>query len=265
MRLGRTRLALACVIGSITVGLAAPAAWATNDTDAANTMPAATATAGALASAGPDAVDTATQVPTPPAGSVGSATPAVPPQGQDALPSQPPVTKRPGGVSLPSGLPSLPGMPLTDLDKRLVDLAPWLPDDVSLADLVPQPLVVSFTCGPKGPAWTLKNTAAKAYGFAWIDTNVNYNFGAIGAGKTISLDSSADAVIAGAVDVETGDVVLAIPAFAIAHCATTTTASPTPTSTSGSGGGGTVPVSTTTAPVAAPATAVVTDKVHYTG
>ncbi len=136
---------------------------------------------------------------------------------------------------------------------------------MSLDDLVPQPLALSFTCGPKGPVWTLKNTSSKAYGFAWIDTDVNYNFGEIGAGKTVSLDTSADVVIAGAFDLKNEEVVLAIPAFAIADCPTTTTASPTATKTSGAGSGGTVPVSTTIAPVAAPATAIVTDKVHFTG
>ncbi|WP_239311314.1 hypothetical protein [Frankia sp. Cj3] len=273
MRLGRTRLALACVIGSITVGLAAPAAWAT---DGAAPTATATPSAGAVEPVVPDLVDATAPVTTP---SAVHTTPALPVHGIDPQPSTPPVTHRPAGGSLPSGLPSLPGISLSDLDRQLIDLAPWLPTDLSLDNLVPQPLTLSFTCGPHGPVWTLKNTSARAYGFAWIDTDVNYNFGEIGAGKTVSLNSSADVVIAGAFDVTTQDVVLAIPAFAIADCATTTTASPTAASTNGAGAGGgaggggggggggttTVPVSTTSAPVATPATAVVTDKVHYTG
>ncbi|WP_239331417.1 hypothetical protein [Frankia sp. CiP3] len=270
MRLGRTRLALACVIGSITVGLAAPAAWAT---DGAGPTATATPSDVAVEPAMPDAVDPTAPVTTP---SAVHTTPALPVHGIDPQPSTPPVTHLPaGGGSLPSGLPSLPGMSLSGLDRQLIDLAPWLPSDLSLDNLVPQPLTLSFTCGSHGPVWTLKNTSARAYGFAWIDTDVNYNFGEIGAGKTVSLNSSADVVIAGAFDVTTQDVVLAIPAFAIADCATTTTASPTATSTTGVGAGGgaggagggttTVPVSTTSAPVATPATAVVTDKVHYTG
>jgi hypothetical protein len=184
------------------------------------------------------------------------------------------VTHQSGGP----GIPSLPVIPVPGLDEQLIDLASWLPHGLPLGDLVSQPLALSYTCGPKGPAWVLKNTSSKAYGFAWIDLNHGFGFSEspLPAGKSIPLNSSAGAVIAGAFDAKSADVVLAVPAFAIATCTATT--SPTSTSTkaaaagAGTAGKGTAVAgasATTTAvkptTVAAPATAVVTDKVHYTG
>ncbi|WP_131744679.1 hypothetical protein [Frankia sp. Cppng1_Ct_nod] len=256
MRLGRTRLALACVLGSAMVGLSTPAAWATNDSVAPAGTPSATPSI--KGSATPAGIETPAVPPTPTVSASVSPPPAAPsPTATSSLPVPPIPT------GLPSGIPDIP----PDMLKDLLDLVPWLPTDLpdDLSGLKPQPLVITYTCGPKGPNWKIRNTSAKAFGFGWFDTDLNGEIGEIKANQTISLRSSAIAVLATPFDPETGQLLLAIPAIGVALCpGAEPHVTPTPTASSGSTGATTTAVSKTV-PVATAAKPIVTDSVHFTG
>ncbi len=228
MRLGRTRLTLACAIGSMMIGLTAPAAWATNG--------------------GVEPPQVADQL-------KGQVTDSV----QQSVPEQPDIpTNLP--PNLPANLPPDVSQLSPDVLHNLLTLVPGLPVDLTglidlskVGDLVAQPLSILHTCGPKGPQWKLKNISDKTYGFGWFDTKRKGDTGQIPPGGVITLVSSAvDAILATPFDLVTGNLLKAIPAIGVAECPGTPTPATETTDT------GTVPVST-------PADAVVTDKVYYTG
>ncbi len=248
MRLGRTRLTLACAIGSMMIGLTAPAAWATNGGTESLQVPDQIST------------DTVTQPLHDAVGSVQQSVPDHPdiPANLPSVPQQS-VPDHPG---IPANLPPDISQLSPDVLHNLLSLVPGLPVDLAglidlskIGNLVSQPLAILHTCGPKGPQWKLKNVSDKTYGFGWFDTKHKGETGQIPPGGVITLVSSAlDAVLATPFDLVTGNLLRAIPAIGVAQCPGVETPATGSTDTG-----------TPAVPVSTPANAVVTDKVYYTG
>ncbi len=238
MRLSKKRLAVAYMIGSVAVGLTAPAAWATDDAPGVTAMPSASTSDEGFTT--PAAADTTA------ASTLGEPFAVLPTAAEPA----------------PSANPTATSDPL----KEFFDSIPWLPAELpanfhglnnldglknlhDLSDLHEQPLLIDVTCSTDGPKWTVKNTSANTLRFSWLDSDLNGDSGTIAAGETLPLHSSAGAVLAVPFDPVSGKLVMAIPAVGFCTCSDTAQH----------------PTSSPALPVAPPAAPIPKDKIYFTG
>jgi hypothetical protein len=114
----------------------------------------------------------------------------------------------------------------------------------------PTQVTLSSTCGPLGPVWKVTNPNDVPVVLVWIDLKLNGNFGLLGPGASMVLNSHARAVLAAGLNAKTGIPVLELPAFGFSTCAIP-------------GGGGGVGPLPTAPPAAAPVP--VPASPHFTG
>jgi len=96
----------------------------------------------------------------------------------------------------------------------------------SIDDFEVNPLILTATCGPNGPDWTIKNFGAKALGFGWFDINLGGGISAIAPGETQKINSHSIAVIAAPWDAATSTLLVAILAVGYSTCPGAPSAAP---------------------------------------
>ncbi|CAJ58786.1 hypothetical protein; putative signal peptide [Frankia alni ACN14a] len=122
-----------------------------------------------------------------------------------------------------------------------------------IEDIDVNPLVLTFTCNGGEPAWKLKNTSDKSFGFGWFDTNLGGGILDIGPTQTVDLPSKALAVVGSPWDAETKLLLVTVPTVGVSNCGGATSAPPA------------IPVPAAL-PIAAPAAgSSVTAEPYYTG
>lgn len=227
MRITRMRAAVAGVLGVAMIALASPA-MATpgeptpSETSAVTTTPSPSPTEAALTGTDPSGSPT----PPTPTATVSvdpNATPSVDP---NALPrvdvSVAPPSIDPNIAPTPSVTASVTGGTGDPTLDGFLDLLPFkVPLDKEIngiEDIDANPLFLSFTCADGGPVWKLRNTADKAFGFGWFDTNLGGGILQIGAKQTVDIPSRALAVIGSPWDAVTKFLLVAVPTVGVSNC-----------------------------------------------
>ncbi|WP_261576057.1 hypothetical protein [Frankia gtarii] len=85
-------------------------------------------------------------------------------------------------------------------------------------DIDANPLVLTFICNGSEPAWKLKNTGDKSFGFGWFDTNLGGGILNIGPKQTVDIPSKALAVVGSPWDAETKLLLVTVPTVGVSNC-----------------------------------------------
>ncbi|WP_242418838.1 hypothetical protein, partial [Frankia sp. CpI1-P] len=93
-------------------------------------------------------------------------------------------------------------------------------------DIDVNPLVLTFTCNGSEPAWKLKNTGDKSFGFGWFDTNLGGGILDIGPKQSVDIPSKALAVVGSPWDAETKLLLVTVPTVGVSNCGGATSAPP---------------------------------------
>jgi hypothetical protein len=228
MRKSRMRAVVAGTIGAAVIAVGAPA-WAASPSPSASPEAASSPSASPTATATPvtnglgvtisppavippgaTATATSTETPTPTPEASLTSTPA---------PSASPTSTRTPGVIV------VPGFGEIDFKKGCDTFNSFSPIKVpcdkqinGIEDFEVNPLLITATCGPNGPDWTIKNTGAKALGFGWFDINLGGGISTIAPGETQKLNTHSKAVIASPWDAATNVLLVAIPAVGFSTC-----------------------------------------------
>jgi hypothetical protein len=220
------RATVAGVLGMAMIALASPAMAATSEPTPSET-PAVTATPSPTANSLTTDLAGSTATPTPGLfGSVDpSATPSLDPSATPSIDPSATPTVDPNAITAPTvttsptsgtGNPALDGF---------LDLLPFkVPLDKQIngiEDFEVNPLFLTFTCTDGGPAWKLKNTSDRAFGFGWFDTNLGGGILEIGPKQTVDINSKALAVIGSPWDAKTKVLLVTVPTVGVSDCAGT--------------------------------------------
>ncbi|MDT3444994.1 hypothetical protein [Pseudofrankia sp. BMG5.37] len=254
MRKSRMRAVMAGAVGAAVIAVGGPA-WAASPSPStspeATTSPSASPTAtatpltnGLAVTVSPPAIT----LPTATATSTGTPTPEASLTSTAVTSASPTATGTPGVIVVP-------GFGEIDFKKGCDTFNSFSPIKVpcdkeinGIEDFEVNPLLITATCGPNGPDWTIKNTGAKALGFGWFDINLGGGISTIAPGETQKLNSHSKAVIASPWDAATNVLLVAIPAVGFSTCP----------------GAPAVPAIPANLPVAPPAAAV-PGTPHFTG
>ncbi|MCM3922753.1 hypothetical protein ND748_13920 [Frankia sp. AiPs1] len=261
MRSTRMRVVVAGVLGVAAIALASPASAETPSPvpteTAAVSSPTSTAPAAAGASSSASPTPTAAAL----AATSPSATPSVDPSATPSPVAGATASVDPSASASASATPAAAaastggtGDPTLD---GFLDLLPFkVPLDKEIngiEDIDVNPLVLTFTCNGSEPAWKLKNTSGKSFGFGWFDTNLGGGILDIGPKQTVDIPSKALAVVGSPWDAETKLLLVTVPTVGVSNCGGATSAPPAIAA----------PVAL---PVAAPAaSSSVTAEPYYTG
>ncbi len=226
MRSTRVRAVVAGVLGVAAIALASPASAATPAPSPTATVavssPTPTSPAGVPAS--PSATPTPTALPL-----ATTSTSADPSAAASLDPSATPSPVAGGTASVdpsasasaipPAGAASTEGTGDPILDGFL-DLLPFkVPLDKEIngvEDIDANPLVLTFICNGSEPAWKLKNTGDKSFG--WFDTNLGGGILNIGPKQTVDIPSKALAVVGSPWDAETKLLLVTVPTVGVSNC-----------------------------------------------
>ena len=237
MRSTRMRAAVVGVLGVAAIALATPAS--------ATPVPSPSASAGA----------SPTPTPTPAAGSP-SASPTSLTDGLFATPSPDATATTPAPDASASPLAGLTASATPGIDASVgaaasatasptattapvaggtgnealdhfLDLLPFkVPLDKEIngiEDFDVNPLILTFSCTGTVPAWKLKNTSDKSFGFGWFDTNLGGGILDIGPKQTVDIPSKALAVIGSPWDAQTKVLLVTVPTVGVSNCGGTST------------------------------------------
>ncbi len=238
MRSTRMRVVVAGVLGVAAIALASPASAATPPP--APTETAAVSSPTPTAPAAVSASSSASPTPTPTATALAATSPSA---GPSATPSvDPSATPSPVAGATASSDPSASasatpaaaaastggtGDPTLD---GFLDLLPFkVPLDKEIngvEDIDVNPLVLTFTCNGSEPAWKLKNTGDKSFGFGWFDTNLGGGILDIGPKQSVDIPSKALAVVGSPWDAETKLLLVTVPTVGVSNCGGATSAPP---------------------------------------
>ncbi|EIV94980.1 hypothetical protein [Frankia sp. QA3] len=238
MRSTRMRAVVAGVLGVAAIALASPASAVTptpSPTEtAAVSSPTQTAPAGAPVS--PSASPTATAFPlvSTSASASPSATPSLDPSATPSPVAGATASVDPSASASASATPAAAaastggtGDPTLD---GFLDLLPFkVPLDKEIngiEDIDANPLVLTFACNGSEPAWKLKNTGGKSFGFGWFDTNLGGGILDIGPKQTVDIPSKALAVVGSPWDAETKLLLVTVPTVGVSNCGGATSAPP---------------------------------------
>ncbi|MBL7495371.1 hypothetical protein I6A84_11735 [Frankia sp. CNm7] len=227
MRKSRMRAATAGVLGAAMIAIAGPAWAAGSPSPSPEPSPTSTVTPTATPTQGlvidvpnPLATGTATPTPTATPTATGTATPDATPTGEATTSASPSPTTAPGVIVIP-------GIGEIDLnfEEGCETFNSFSPIKVpceaeidGIEDFVPNPLLITATCGPNGPDWKVTNTGTKALGYGWFDINLGGGIALIGPGETQTINSHSIAVIASPWDAATSTLLVAIPAVGYSTC-----------------------------------------------
>jgi hypothetical protein len=234
------RVVVAGVLGVAAIALASPASAETSSPapteTAAVSSPTPTAPAAAAAAAGASSSASPTPTAAALAATSPSATPSVDPSATaspvaGATASVDPSASASASASAtPAAAAASTGGTGDPTLDGFLDLLPFkVPLDKEIngvEDIDVNPLVLTFTCNDSQPAWKLKNTSDKSFGFGWFDTNLGGGILDIGPKQTVDIPSKALAVVGSPWDAETKLLLVTVPTVGVSNCGGATSAPP---------------------------------------
>ncbi len=238
MRSTRMRVVVAGVLGVAAIALASPASAATpppapTETAAVSSpTPTAPAAVGASSSASPTPTPTATALAATSPSAGPSATPSVDPSATPSLVAGATASSDPSASAsaTPAAAAASTGGTGDPTLDGFLDLLPFkVPLDKEIngvEDIDVNPLVLTFTCNGSEPAWKLKNTGDKSFGFGWFDTNLGGGILDIGPKQSVDIPSKALAVVGSPWDAETKLLLVTVPTVGVSNCGGATSAPP---------------------------------------